>query len=189
MTGGFGRPENSGGFGNPGGQGGFGQPGNPANQGGFGQPQGWGNPTNSRAQNDYRFADSHSSISPQKPKTTFADRMRNRVSYRAPWPLLVAATLQLGSTGWVIYQLRTLTNRSDNYTELVISWTIVLTLLIVAAVLTLKGENLARLALTVLCVTGVLLLAWGGFAPVGLLSLITVVLLWLPTNRTWFGHH
>lgn len=197
--GGFGQPRpqgNHGGFGQAGQHGGFGQPHQQGRFGGFDQPSqsgsqsGFGQPGQgpSRADMDYRFADSASSISPQKPMPSFAQRMRTRVSYRAPWTLLLAGLAQLGTVGWVIYKLQTM-DRPDNYTEIVVGWTIVLIVLVALAALVIKGDPIARIALTVMCVFGVLLLALGGFAPVGLLSLITIVLIWLPVNREWFTHN
>ena len=149
-------------------------------------------------------------------KAPFGRRMSSMSFFGAPMPLLIAFALQLVTAGIVIWRLverwrlpeRPITGvgafqgyeeqiaslmgatgqfRPNDLPETTIFWSIVLVVLLAMAFFTVKGENWARIVLTLLCVAGVFLLAVKGFAIAGLASVLTLPLLWLPVNKAWFG--
>ena len=149
-------------------------------------------------------------------KAPFGQRMASMKFFNAPVTILIAFAMQLVTAGVVIWRLverwqlpeRPTTGvgllegyedriasaigandsfRPENILETTIFWGIILVVLLLMAFFTVKGENWARIVLTLLCIAGVLLLAVSGFAIAGLACVITLPLLWVPVNKSWFG--
>lgn len=149
-------------------------------------------------------------------KAPFGQRMASMKFFNAPVTILIAFAMQLVTAGVVIWRLverwqlpeRPTTGvgllegyedriasaigandsfRPENILETTIFWGIILAVLLLMAFFTVKGENWARIVLTLLCIAGVLLLAVSGFAIAGLACVITLPLLWVQVNKSWFG--
>ncbi len=149
-------------------------------------------------------------------KAPFGQRMASMKFFNAPVTILIAFAMQLVTAGVVVWRLverwqlpeRPTTGvgllegyedritsaigandsfRPENILETTIFWGIILVVLLLMAFFTVKGENWARIVLTLLCIAGVLLLAVSGFAIAGLACVITLPLLWVPVNKSWFG--
>lgn len=149
-------------------------------------------------------------------KAPFGRRMASMPFFGAPIPLLVAFVLQLVSAGVVVWRLvekwrlpeRPTTGidalggyeeqiaamvgsgarlRPDDILETTIFWGIIIAVVLLMAFFTVKGENWARIVLTLLCIAGVFLLVVEGLAIAGLASVLALPLLWLPVNKPWFG--
>lgn len=149
-------------------------------------------------------------------KAPFGQRMASMRFFNAPVTILIAFAMQLVAAGVVIWRLverwqlpeRPTTGvgllegyedriasaigandsfRPENILETTIFWGIILVVLLLMAFFTVKGENWARIVLTLLCIAGVFLLAVSGFAIAGLACVITLPLLWVQVNKSWFG--
>lgn len=150
-------------------------------------------------------------------KAPFGQRMASMKFFNAPVTLLIAFAMQLVAAGVVIWRLverwrlpeRPTTGvgalegyeervasvlgandqfRPDDILETTIFWGIILVVLLLMAFFTVKGENWARIVLTLLCIAGLFLLVVPGFAIAGLACVIALPLLWVPANKSWFGH-
>lgn len=115
----------------------------------------------------------------------------------APWPLKVAAVLELFITSYAVYNICRLVafenspeavSRMDQLsTELGVLLGVLVLLVCVITTYVLHAQQSARIALTAISAIVVLLIPVSSVMPASIASAAVIVLLWLPANRQWFG--
>ena len=115
----------------------------------------------------------------------------------APWPLKVAAVLEIFITSYAVYNICRLVafenspaavSRTDQLsTELGVLLGVLVLLVCVITTYVLHAQQSARIALTAISAIVVLLIPLSSVMPASIVSAAVIVLLWLPANRQWFG--
>lgn len=115
----------------------------------------------------------------------------------APWPLKVAAVLEIFITSYAVYNICRLVafenspaavSRTDQLsTELGVLLGVLVLLVCVITTYVLHAQQSARIALTAISAIVVLLIPLSSVMPASIASAAVIVLLWLPANRQWFG--
>ena len=115
----------------------------------------------------------------------------------APWPLKVAAVLEVFITSYAVYNICRLVafenspaavSRTDQLsTELGVLLGVLVLLVCVITTYVLHAQQSARIALTAISAVVVLLIPLSSVMPASIASAVVIVLLWLPANRQWFG--
>ena len=126
-----------------------------------------------------------------------ARRAVDMFAWRAPWALQIAALFVLGISAYIVYYVFELVaservpehlNRIERLaTELGVGLSLVVLALCVLMVYTLHAQHKARIWLTVILAIVVLMLVLPHVWPISLAAMVTIVLLWLPGNKEWFG--
>lgn len=146
--------------------------------------------TGPNAMKDYRYGD----VSDTARETRRAADMK---AQWAPWPLKVAAFIELLICAYGVYNICRLVahensaaavSRMDRLsTEFGVLIGVVVLIVCVVTTYVLHAQQSARIALTVISAVLVLLIPVDHVMPVSIASAIVIVLLWLPANRQWFG--
>lgn len=115
----------------------------------------------------------------------------------APWPLKIAAVLEVFITSYAVYNICRLiafenspaaVSRTDQLsTELGVLLAVLVLLVCALTTYVLHAQQSARIALTVISAIVVLLIPASSVMPASIASAVVIVLLWLPANRQWFG--
>lgn len=115
----------------------------------------------------------------------------------APWPLKIAAVLEVFITSYTVYNICRLiafenspaaVTRTDQLsTELGVVLGALVLLVCALTTYVLHAQQSARIALTVISAIVVLLIPASSVMPASIASAVVIVLLWLPANRQWFG--
>lgn len=150
--------------------------------------QGFGAPAGSFS--DYRFGQ----VAEQgQVKRRAADMS----AWRAPWALQIAVLIVLGISSYIVYYVFKLVaservpeslNRIERLaTELGVVLSIVVVALCALSVYVLHAQHKARIWLSVVLALVVLMIVLPHVWPISLAAIVAIVLLWLPSNKEWFG--
>ncbi|WP_308606455.1 hypothetical protein [uncultured Corynebacterium sp.] len=159
----------------------------------FGSPQSPGTPPlgpSAGTTPDYRFGQVSDSVRQTR-------RAADMKAQWAPWPLKVAAVLEVFITSYAVYNICRLiafenspaaVSRMDQLsTELGVLLGVLVLLVCVITTYVLHAQQPARIALTAISTIVVLLIPVSSVMPASIASAAVIVLLWLPANRQWFG--
>ncbi|ART22290.1 hypothetical protein CBE89_12970 [Corynebacterium striatum] len=150
--------------------------------------QGFGAPAGSFS--DYRFGQ----VAEQgQVKRRAADMS----AWRAPWALQIAVLIVLGISSYIVYYVFKLVaservpeslNRIERLaTELGVVLSIVVVALCALSVYVLHAQHKARIWLSAVLALVVLMIVLPHVWPISLAAIVAIVLLWLPSNKEWFG--
>ena len=150
--------------------------------------QGFGAPAGSFS--DYRFGQ----VAEQEQVKRKAADMS---AWRAPWTLQIAALIVLGISSYIVYYVFELVaservseslNRIERLaTELGVVLSIVVIALCVLSVYVLHAQHKARIWLSAVLALVVLMIVLPHVWPISLAAIVAIVLMWLPSNKEWFG--
>ncbi|OFO19252.1 MULTISPECIES: hypothetical protein [unclassified Corynebacterium] len=159
----------------------------------FGSPQSSGTPPPGPPAGtapDYRYGQVSDTVRQ-------ARRAADMKAQWAPWPLKVAAVLEIFITSYAVYNICRLVafenspaavSRTDQLsTELGVLLGVLVLLVCVITTYVLHAQQSARIALTAISAIVVLLIPLSSVMPASIVSAAVIVLLWLPANRQWFG--
>ena len=159
----------------------------------FGSPQSSGTPPPGPPAGtapDYRYGQVSDTVRQ-------ARRATDMKAQWAPWPLKVAAVLEVFITSYAVYNICRLVafenspaavSRTDQLsTELGVLLGVLVLLVCVITTYVLHAQQSARIALTAISAVVVLLIPLSSVMPASIASAVVIVLLWLPANRQWFG--
>ena len=115
----------------------------------------------------------------------------------APWPLKVAAVIELFICAYAVFNIcklvafenspEAVTRTEQLSTELGVLLGVLVLLVCVLTTYVLHAQQPARIALTAISAVLVLLIPVSSVMLVSIASAVVIVLLWLPVNRQWFG--
>lgn len=115
----------------------------------------------------------------------------------APWPLKIAAIIELFISSYAVFTICRLvafenspaavTRMDQLSTEFGVLLGLLVLLVCVLTAYVVHAQQAARIALTVISAVLVLLIPVDSVMPVSIASAVVIVLMWLPTNRQWFG--
>lgn len=159
----------------------------------FGSPQPPGTPQSgspAAPAPDYRYGEVTDSVRQTR-------RAADMKAQWAPWPLKIAAVLEVFITSYAVYNICRLiafenspaaVSRTDQLsTELGVLLAVLVLLVCALTTYVLHAQQSARIALTVISAIVVLLIPASSVMPASIASAVVIVLLWLPANRQWFG--
>lgn len=151
------------------------------------QPQ---HPSQPQPARDYRYGQ----VSDSARETRRAADMK---AQWAPWPLKIAAIIELFISSYVVFTICRLvafenspaavTRMDQLSTEFGVLLGLLVLLVCVLTAYVVHAQQAARIALTVISAVLVLLIPVDSVMPVSIASAVVIVLMWLPTNRQWFG--
>lgn len=168
----------------------FGTPQSGPSQPGHQHPAPAPTPAGPNAAQDYRYG--HVTDSARESR-----RAADMKAQWAPWPLKVAAVIELFICAYAVFNIcklvafenspEAVTRTEQLSTEFGVLLGVLVLLVCVLTTYVLHAQQLARIALTAISAVLVLLIPVSSVMPVSIASAVVIVLLWLPVNRQWFG--